>query len=141
MFFLTHSQLVPQDKDSSADIYDARIDGGFPETAPVEPCLGDTCLSPPAAPNDRTPATSSLPDPDSPVPLLEAPPRTRAKPKTKKCARGEVRRNGRCVKHQGGKGRPRSGQARPWRFKAGAPGRQPRPVGRPGGGSAVSLQG
>jgi hypothetical protein len=43
VFFRTGDQLVPQDTDTQADFYDARVDGGFP--APVAPlgCEGDGC--------------------------------------------------------------------------------------------------
>jgi len=37
VFFLTRSQLVAQDKDTSFDIYDARIDGGYPPPPPPPP--------------------------------------------------------------------------------------------------------
>ncbi len=88
VFFMTHAQLVPQDTDTSNDIYDARVDGGF--LAPVESaaCLGDTCLSQPLAPNDPTPAMSSFVGPGNPVLV----------PVTKKCAKGKVRRKEACVK-------------------------------------------
>ena len=34
VFFATFNQLVPQDTDTAPDYYDARVDGGFPATAP-----------------------------------------------------------------------------------------------------------
>ncbi len=46
VFFSTADRLVGQDTDTNMDIYDARIDGGFP--APAEPslCSGDACQGP-----------------------------------------------------------------------------------------------
>ena len=61
VFFYSRSQLVPQDTDNAGDIYDARIGGGFapPPSPPVE-CEGDACSTPPAAPNDVTPSSTSF---------------------------------------------------------------------------------
>jgi WD40 repeat protein len=43
VYFVTTDSLVGQDTDTSLDLYDARIDGGFP--APVQPftCSGEAC--------------------------------------------------------------------------------------------------
>ena len=50
VFFYAFSALVPQDQDMVADVYDARIDGGFPASSSV-PCSGEGCrLVPSAAP-------------------------------------------------------------------------------------------
>lgn len=57
VFLGTHSQLVPADIGTSGDIYDARIDGGFPPVNGAEPCEGDSCHHPQSAPNDETPAS------------------------------------------------------------------------------------
>ncbi len=43
IFFMTADQLVPQDGDTQVDIYDARIDGGFPPSAILPSCAGDGC--------------------------------------------------------------------------------------------------
>lgn len=44
VFFVTSEGLVPQDVDGAPDVYDARIEGGFPQPpAPVQPCAGDAC--------------------------------------------------------------------------------------------------
>jgi hypothetical protein len=43
VFFSTFDQLVPQDTDTQRDIYDARIDGGFPQPVSPPPCGGDSC--------------------------------------------------------------------------------------------------
>lgn len=58
VFIYTSSRLVAQDDDTAGDIYDARIDGGFPPPPPkaVE-CEGDACSTPASAPNDATPAS------------------------------------------------------------------------------------
>jgi hypothetical protein len=57
VFFYTHSQLVPQDNDTAGDIYDARIDGGFPARARSVECEGDACSAPENPPNDATPSS------------------------------------------------------------------------------------
>ncbi len=63
-YFLTTASLVPQDP-GSADVYDARIGGGFPiPTAPI-PCEGDACQPLPSAPEDPTVA-SLIPAPGNP---------------------------------------------------------------------------
>ena len=67
VFFLTSDQLVPQDTDSAVDVYDARIDGGFPgpPPRPVE-CEGDACQGGPgAAPAaiDTAPASATFTGP------------------------------------------------------------------------------
>ena len=43
VFFTTTDRLVGQDTDTQLDVYDARVDGGFP--GPVSPasCAGETC--------------------------------------------------------------------------------------------------
>jgi hypothetical protein len=46
-FFYTADQLVPQDRDGTVDIYDARVDGGFPALA-VPQCSGTACQGAPA---------------------------------------------------------------------------------------------
>ena len=69
VFFVTRDQLVPQDTDGENDLYDARVDGGFPAPSPVPPCTGDGCRSgttpPPPAP---TVATITFSGPSNPTP-------------------------------------------------------------------------
>ncbi len=43
VFFTTGDQLLPQDRDTAPDIYDARIEGGFEPPAVTAPCVGDPC--------------------------------------------------------------------------------------------------
>ncbi len=99
VFFGTHAQLVPQDIDASGDIYDARIDGGFPpQPSGTGLCEGDACVSPPTAPNDPTPASSS-PGPGNPPPLpVEG--EKKSKGNAKRCAKGTVLKRGRCAKRR-----------------------------------------
>ncbi len=99
VFFETHSQLVPQDQDTSTDIYDARIGGGFPAPTESAACLGDTCLSPPAASIEPTLGTSAPSGFGNIASVLtvvksKAPP----KGKGKGCGKGKVRRKSRCIK-------------------------------------------
>jgi hypothetical protein len=64
-YFLTTTSLVPTDP-GSADIYDARVGGGFPvPTSPI-PCEGDACQPLPSAPEDPTVA-SLIPAPGNPA--------------------------------------------------------------------------
>lgn len=47
VFFVTTEGLVPQDGDGAADVYDARVGGGFaPLPAAPQPCSGDACQGP-----------------------------------------------------------------------------------------------
>ena len=43
VFFSTADSLAPSDIDSNVDIYDARVDGGFPAPAVKQQCAGDEC--------------------------------------------------------------------------------------------------
>jgi hypothetical protein len=50
VFFRTGQQLVGQDSDHSVDLYDARIDGGFPAPPSAAACSGTGCQGVPSAP-------------------------------------------------------------------------------------------
>jgi hypothetical protein len=59
-FFTTRQQLVRADNDSSVDLYDARVDGGFlsQNVSPPAPCEGDDCQGPAkAAPSFSLPSS------------------------------------------------------------------------------------
>jgi hypothetical protein len=43
VFFETNDALVPSDTDEGPDVYDARVDGGFPEPEARPQCSGDEC--------------------------------------------------------------------------------------------------
>ncbi len=63
VFFTTQSSLVSQDP-GLLDIYDARVDGGFPAPHAVAvSCEGEACQSPPASPSDTTPSSASFNSP------------------------------------------------------------------------------
>lgn len=83
VFFVTRDQLVPQDTDGENDLYDARVNGGFPAPSPVPPCTGDGCrpatTPPPAAP---TIATVTFSGPSNPTP--SSPPSAKKKKKKAK---------------------------------------------------------
>src|ERR1019366_20503 len=80
IFFQTRTQLVGQDTDTLGDIYDARIDGGFPAPTPEPSCSGESCQgSSSSAPGfgasgtssftgggNVTPGSTSFPTPEEP---------------------------------------------------------------------------
>ena len=97
VFFKTTQSLVTQDP-GLRDIYDARIEGGFPPLPPKPIiCQGEACPGPP------------MPAPPAPAPASQAPgPGNPTWPKPKpKCPKGKhkVKKNGkvRCVKNKKGK--------------------------------------
>jgi hypothetical protein len=102
VFIGTHAQLLSQDVDSYGDIYDARVNGGFPPPPSASgACQGDACVSPPAAPNDATPASSSFSGPGDLTPMpATVKSKAKAKAKPKRCRKGTVRRKGKCVKRK-----------------------------------------
>jgi NHL repeat-containing protein len=67
VFISTESSLVHQDP-ALIDIYNARVNGGYPPPPPPPPpCVGDACQSIPAGPNDPTPASASFRGAGDPV--------------------------------------------------------------------------
>lgn len=88
-FVRTRARLVRRDQDQLADLYDVRVGGGFDPPIPPAGCEGDTCQSPPAPPNDPTPSSSTFRGPGDP----------RAGTK-KRCAKGKVRRGGKCARRK-----------------------------------------
>jgi hypothetical protein len=86
VFFSTSEGLVKGDSDESYDVYDARVNGGFPEEAPPTECESP-CRRGGGAPPLATPLTTSLgpsgnliahPTPPPPAPKPKPKPLTRA---------------------------------------------------------------
>ncbi|HWL50125.1 MAG TPA: hypothetical protein VNT92_09630, partial [Acidimicrobiia bacterium] len=86
VFFATQSSLLVQDY-GLVDVYDARVNGGFPPP-PVPPpaCEGEACQGTPSPPDDPTPASAAFEGAGN---VAEGRPG--------RCAKGKVRRRGRCV--------------------------------------------
>lgn len=104
-YFLTAVSLLPADT-GALDLYDARAGGGFPEPAPVTPCLGDDCQGPPPGPDDPVPSTEVVSGPANP-PVRFAGPRCpkkakRARHRKPRCGPG---RHHRKHGHSHGSGR------------------------------------
>jgi hypothetical protein len=79
IFFITPEQLAAQDTDDDTDLYDARIDGGFPAPAVSPSCQGEECQGPqtssfsPAAPGSTgVPAIGNLAPGSTTFPALPA---------------------------------------------------------------------
>jgi len=103
VFFLTSDILLSSDLDETPSIYDARVNGGFPELPPVL-CQGEGCRPPMTAPPTvSAPANPPLGPSDN----------VKNKTKPRKCAKGKrkVVRQGktRCVKKHR-KNQPKSGK-------------------------------
>jgi hypothetical protein len=61
VFFDTSNRLVAQDQDSLADLYDARVGGGFPAPTAPAACSGTGCQGvPPTPPSFATPPSSTF---------------------------------------------------------------------------------
>ncbi len=78
-FFLSGDSLVPRDP-GSADLYDAREGGGFPEPEKPIECDGDACQAVPSPPEDPAPGTLVPGSPNPPVhfPRVVCPKRRRS---------------------------------------------------------------
>lgn len=60
VLFQTAQPLVPQDGETQAALFDARVDGGFPAPTLVPGCIGETCHgSAPAAPQPQLPTSET----------------------------------------------------------------------------------
>jgi hypothetical protein len=114
VFFTTHSQLVPGDKDSSGDVYDARIGGGFPTPAPPVECEGDACSTPASAPNDATPSSFTFTGAGNAMAPSTTSVKTKVRKKAPRCTKGKALSHGKCVKKkaQGKKSKPTRAKSR-----------------------------
>jgi hypothetical protein len=68
IYFITADQLVPQDTDTEADIYDAREGGGPPASVGAAECATETCLGAPSPPLAASPSASQLTPGEAPLP-------------------------------------------------------------------------
>ena len=94
VFFTTAASLVPQDP-GQIDVYDARVNGGFPPQAlPPAACEGEACQAPTAPPNDVTPASALFDGPGGLVPALT----TSVSPKNKTATQTRARQLARALK-------------------------------------------
>jgi hypothetical protein len=87
IFFGTEQGLIPTDIDDIGDVYDARVDGGFPNPPLPEPLCesGETCHGP--GPRETLqPTLGSEVNRHGPEPV------------EKPCKKGFVKRHGHCVK-------------------------------------------
>jgi hypothetical protein len=98
VFLATAAELLPQATPEFTNIYDARIDGGFPP-APTEPeCLSCQGVGSPP-PLFSVPASVSFNGPGNPAPPAAITPTATVTPKkTATCPKGKKRSHGRCVK-------------------------------------------
>jgi len=89
VLFSVGAQLTGYETDKVAQLYDARIGGGFGSPpVPPAPCAEDACQGPlEQPPNTAAPGSSTYVGPGN-----------RAVKKGRKCAKGKVRRGKRCVK-------------------------------------------
>jgi hypothetical protein len=103
VFIYTRSELLPQDNDSSGDIYDARIEGGFapPPPRPTE-CEASACSTPPSAPNDTTPSSLTFNGAGNLVQPAPGKPAAKAKKPKKKVKQAKKKARS---KHKGKKAR------------------------------------
>jgi hypothetical protein len=105
VFFLTRQKLLPQDTNEEAlNIYDARVNGGFPDPVSPPACItADACRTPvsPQPAIFGAPASQTF----SGAGNLAQPATAKAnsKGKAKGCRKGHVKKKGRCVKPKRGK--------------------------------------
>lgn len=101
VFIRTRAQLVAQDEDEIADVYDVRVGGGLAAQIPMPfpTCEGEACKSSLALPPSvQTPGSSTFTGAGNAA--------SRKSPSLRRCARGKVRRRGKCVsKRAAGKNR------------------------------------
>jgi hypothetical protein len=104
-FFVTGQGLVPGDTDGAADVYDARIGGGFPAPpAPAKPCEDEGCLSALTTPAPiliaatQTQAPESAPKPAVVKPRIVKPAKKAHKKKSRRTGKRGKRKQGKSAR-------------------------------------------
>ncbi len=123
VFFTTDKSLVPKDP-GLIDLYDARVGGGFAETAPPAACEGEACQSPPAAPGYSDPASSTYSGPENPLALRDCGASARRAKRLSRRAKRLRRNAGRVARNA------KARKARRLRRRAGGLGRQAKRLSR-----------
>ncbi len=105
VFFSQSVALTPDAIDSSHRLYDARIGGGFEFAHPAAPCSLEACQGTPLPPpSDGTPASLSFSGPGNQTSgtttskCVVASGGCAKSSRQKRCAKGTVRKHGKCVK-------------------------------------------
>ncbi len=102
VFIVTTDHLAPQDDEDSIQIYDARVDGGFPYAPPSSGCDSGQCQGPQTpAPNFGLPASATFVGLGNPVPaapVVSAKPSAKPKRKSKPGKGSKARRKPRARK-------------------------------------------
>ncbi len=112
VFFTTADQLVGQDTDSNNDVYDARVNGGFPAPVVAPSCSGDACQGPLSAPPTLLTAGSELQAGSAPLQSASAPTATKPKAKAKAKAKQKTQKRPKTKKRgKRPKARKTAGQA------------------------------
>jgi hypothetical protein len=94
VFIRTAQNLLPQDP-GLFDIYDARVEGGFPPPpAPPGECEGEACHNPAGPPQDQSPASSGFSGKGN---LSEGAPSKQRCPKGKRRVAASGKKKARCV--------------------------------------------
>lgn len=112
VFFTTADQLVPQDRDTWVDVYDARMGGGFAPLAVSAPCSGDSCQGagssvPPllipglSTSKEETPVMASSKPKVKATKTKKKTPKKKALKKRKRRARKSMRRSGVKITRRG----------------------------------------
>jgi hypothetical protein len=90
IFFFTQTPLVGQDTDAQGDLYDARVDGGFPAPEVEGACAGEGCQGAPsplpvfgASASSMVAASGNLSPLGSVAPFMGAKPQAKTKPLTR----------------------------------------------------------
>ena len=97
VFFGTHARLVPADEDNQGNLYDARIEGGFPAPLGAGPCEGDACQNPPPAPIYATPTSLAFTGPSDIFTEMTPPTKTVTKKAAARCKKPKRLSRGKCV--------------------------------------------
>jgi len=97
LFFASAAQLLPQATPEFTNIYDARVDGGFPSPAPHVECTSCQGVGSPP-PQFGTPASAVFTGVGNPPASSATPPPATQLPAAKRCAKGKKLKHGKCVK-------------------------------------------
>ena len=86
VFFATRQALTASDQDELLDVYDARVNGGFPPPPAQLPCSGSVCQGQPSTPPPLpSPISATFTGAGNPLAPAASTPSTKArKPKTQK---------------------------------------------------------